>query len=95
MHNDLGSVARDRLENNLNSLDFPEHHKTEETAQDQTLKDRLMWLSAYERKCLNLTLQDLKVIGGELQVRLMILFIYVTDMFGQMYLEKDIASRMK
>jgi len=96
MYNDIGSVARDRVEENLNSLDFPEFHTARTIPlQDNVLKDLIYQLATFERKCLELALGNLRATSRELTLRFVNTFIDVTDMFGQIYVEKDIASRMK
>ena len=95
MYNDIGSMARDLLEKNLNSGDFPEFNIDHIPQPDTVVKDQIYQLASYERKCLKLAMDDLKSISREPTLRFMNTFINVTDMFGQIYVEKDIASRMK
>ena len=95
MCNDIGSLARDRQEANLNSLDFPELRPVQIQSQDVTAKDQLYRLASYERQCLDLTMGELNALSSASTTKFMETFISVTDMFGQIYMEKDIASRMK
>jgi len=99
MYNDYGSAKRDRAEMNVNSLDFPEFFDspgmgTEEEEANRR-KTELMYLAEYERECLNRALECL----GEMVEREILdkvwLFVNVTDLFGQIYVARDIASRMK
>lgn len=95
MYNDLGSVARDRQEKNLNSLDFCEFHGSSDIRSDHELKDELYQLAAYERQCVGMTMTELRAVSSEPKAQFVQAFINVTDLFGQIYVEKDIASRMK
>ena len=95
MYNDFGSLARDRLEQNLNSLNFTEFHGPNLRDSEEALKARLFSLAAYERKCLELTLHELETLTNERVMRFMRTFVNVTDLYGQIYVEKDIASRVK
>ena len=92
-YNDYGSVVRDREEGNLNSIDFAEFQGISES--DESKKKTLLSLAEYERECLNLAAQRLKSEISSDLMRKMQLFIDVTDLFGQIYVARDIASRMK
>ncbi|KAI5925012.1 Ent-kaurene synthase [Camillea tinctor] len=107
MYNDFGSVSRDAVENNLNSVNFPEFHhnsssmrsgtagKYENTTLSQA-KDELMGIAEYERQGLDMALAKLKEgIENEKLMKALGLFISVTDLFGHIYIQKDIATRMK
>ena len=95
MYNDYGSLRRDRLEGNLNSLHFPEFQEAPSLEDDEVLKRRLFQLASYERKSLDLAVGELGLISHERVMRFIRMFVDVTDMYGQIYIEKDIASRMK
>ena len=95
MYNDFGSLARDRLEQNLNSLNFPDFHEANKLDSEDVLKASLFDLAAYERKCLEMTLNELETLTDERVMRFMRTFVNVTDLYGQIYVEKDIASRVK
>ncbi len=94
MYNDYGSVARDRLERNLNGVNFPEFHDSA-SHEGKDEREQLFDIAAYERSCLELTLKELSQVTGELNMKVVEVFCDVTDMFGQIYVKKDIASRMK
>jgi hypothetical protein len=103
-YNDYGSVARDRAEANLNSLDFSEFCDDERAATTNGIKtgttsddkkDELFWLAEYERSCMEKARMELQKEISPSLARSLKLFINVTDMFGQIYVLKDIASRMK
>lgn len=103
MYNDYGSVARDAAENNLNSVNFPEY----DTSGDIEDKKRALFeLAEYERSCLNDAKARLaewshprvdKSTTGAPKARLMDIwqmFCDVTDLYGQIYVVRDIASRL-
>ena len=119
-YNDYGSVARDRAENNLNSVNFPEfcargdgasvntdggssESRAVEASDDddrvstdeETKKSELMWLAEYERECLELALGRLRVEVPETVMNAVELFVRVTDLYGQIYVARDISSRIK
>ena len=100
MYNDYGSVSRDEAENNLNSINFPEY---ESYTSPDSKKTALFQLAEYERSCLNVARERLgaetrspsdaaKVKGR--QMELWDMFCDVTDLYGQIYVVRDIASRM-
>lgn len=118
MYNDYGSIARDRVECNLNSLDFAEFAsdndaktsgKTgtqEEIVEEhcdaslmQAKKKTLYELAQYERSWLSDVMRRLRdeMQGSQKRRQLDIwnMFCDVTDLYGQIYVVKDIASRMK
>ena len=106
-YNDYGSSARDIAEQNLNSLNFPEFHAQNDnemqqisnggSALDRALiaKDDLTKLAGYERDCLELALKHLRDVSKRRDLHALDLFIRVTDLYGQIYVARDIASRMK
>ena len=111
-YNDYGSMARDRAEENLNSVNFPEFgtdtmadrgdesralDATEDrkTADENERKEQLMWLAQYERECLEVALGKLRGEVSEAVMNAVDLFVRVTDLYGQIYVARDIASRMK
>lgn len=123
MYNDAGSIARDAIENNLNSVDFPEFadHTCDNpttgiatpgswspVAGDSSLegkKKELLKLAEYERACLDEAERRLK---EEVQASAprrcglkeawwspWAVLRDVTDLHGQIYVVRDIASRMR
>lgn len=106
MYNDYGSVARDKDEGNLNSIDFSEFQhspitevseKTEKEL-EHILKTELLWLAEYERRGLDMAFMQLEEDLGSTHGRLvdsLKLFIHVTDLYGQIYVQKDIATRVE
>lgn len=116
MYNDLGSVARDVAEGNLNSIDFPEFASNTSVLQlsgefgpsvDTDMarkKDELFKLAEFERVCLGeaqkhleqemLSLRASKT-ASEARLAVWKVFRDVTDLHGQIYVVRDIASRIK
>ncbi|KAL9072527.1 MAG: hypothetical protein Q9161_003539 [Pseudevernia consocians] len=70
-------------------LSFPEFHLAQSPEEDEVLKERLMSLAAFERKHLGLTIGELE---HESQESIM---SNVVDLHGQIYVAKDIGSRVK
>ncbi|RYO74496.1 hypothetical protein DL764_010812 [Monosporascus ibericus] len=105
MYNDYGSVARDKDEGNLNSIDFPEFQQdpvgpTSDKAGkefEQMRKAELLWLAEYERRGLDMAVLQLEEELGstcEQLVAYLKLFIRVTDLYGQIYVQKDLTTRL-
>lgn len=97
MYNDWASIARDRKEQNLNSINFPEFHKglSATTIEETVLKERLFRLCNYERKCLDLSMAELKKVCSEDKAKQIQVFCDVTDLYGQMYMVKDMTPAVK
>lgn len=107
MYNDYGSIVRDAAEGNVNSINFPEYHQPISGGSvtiDQQ-KRALFDLAQYERACLDdalRRLQDIPRSTGDLavdgvkdrQMAIWKMFCDVTDLYGQIYVVRDIASRM-
>ena len=98
-YNDYGSVARDRAEENVNSVNFAEFHEGEQPGTGGKagggIKEALFRIAEYERECLGLTRGRLeKLVPGKLG-EMLGLFVDVTDLYGQIYVARDIASRMR
>ncbi|KAE8408331.1 terpene synthase family protein [Aspergillus pseudonomiae] len=115
-YNDYGSIARDRAEGNLNSVNFPEFW--EQTGDERkkgygggeddckrqptqrsldAVKSDLMWLAEYERACCLGALERLVAETGlpARTARIVRTFVDVTDLYGQIYVARDIASRAR
>jgi hypothetical protein len=101
IYNDCGSVRRDMDEDNLNSVNFPEFHASEVQRDGKWLertKSDLLWIADYERKGLWEAFEQLE---REFQGRetytanALKLFINVTDLYGQIYILKDIGIHTK
>ena len=94
MYNDHGSLVRDRQEGNLNSIDFPDFGSRESRGSDHDLKDKLFRLATYERKSLELGQSALEKVTDPMMMRTVRTFCDVTDMYGQMYVLKDLTSKL-
>ena len=101
MYNDLGSWVRDRDEGNLNSIHFAEFGN--EDVDDLRKKAELFHLAQYERECWNHGLTQLDVAMREKKkpekamlasrrMRIVRYFCDVTDIYGQIYVLRDISS---
>lgn len=97
MYNDYGSIARDKAECNLNSVDFLEFTNDSE-ADLGTRKKTLYELAQYERSWLRYTMKrlgdEMADIGRRREMEVWTMFCDVTDLYGQIYVVKDVASRM-
>ncbi|KHN93735.1 terpene synthase family protein [Metarhizium album ARSEF 1941] len=97
MYNDYGSVARDEAECNLNSVDFPEF-ANDSGADLESRKKTLYELAQYERDWFEDAMSrlgtEMRHVGRSRQLEVWSMFCDVTDLYGQIYVVKDIASRM-
>lgn len=107
-YNDASSIMRDRLERNLNSINFPEFSDEKTAAEadekgagkgidarERWLKDELLWVAEYERKCY---VQALGLLEREVEPKIiegLKVIIDVTDLYGQLYLARDITTRVR
>ena len=95
-YNDYGSVARDRAEENVNSVNFAEFHEGDPGRDEEAgIKEALFRIAEYERECLNLTKGRLEKLVPKKVRDVLGLFVDVTDLYGQIYVARDIASRMR
>ncbi|KAK4203387.1 hypothetical protein QBC40DRAFT_304347 [Triangularia verruculosa] len=93
--NDYGSVARDKQEGNLNSINFLTREGSPEDA-----KEELLYIAEYEKECLNLTLAKLKAEmvsqdgrRGQEKGRTLQMFVDTVELYGQIYCARDISNR--
>ncbi|RYP09462.1 hypothetical protein DL764_001287 [Monosporascus ibericus] len=98
MYNDFGSLGRDTDECSLNSVNFPEFfHVVERTAAPIThsnAKTELMWIAEYERRGLETAMELLEhELGSNEVVGALRLFIDLTDLYGQIYVLRDVGTR--
>ena len=106
LYNDFGSIARDRAERTINSINFPEFSTGEETkattaSHDEELKrgKKLLALAEYERENANCILEKLSVsleAGGDkdrAKAKGLQLFAKVTALYADMYVAKDLSNR--
>ena len=98
-YNNAGSVAHDWAEGNLNSMDFAEFHDEnghgDGRGDEEGRKRVLMGIAAYERECLELAWRHLKTEVKVGTMEVLRIFVDVTDLYGKIYLARDIARRMK
>ncbi|KAI0874258.1 hypothetical protein GGS24DRAFT_516816 [Hypoxylon argillaceum] len=107
MYNDYGSLQRGIREWNLNSINFPEfaplflpRDGTAHVADDNgssRAKAELLCLAGYERRGVEMALdvpwKELKDGKGRYVVGGLRFFINITDLFGQIYVLKDVGLR--
>ena len=96
MYNDWASVARDRAEDNLNSINFLEFNENS----DNTARQELYSLAEWTRRCATDTLEALKNAMQEAKVNTAIIdgltsFSETTILYAEMYVVKDLTSRAK
>lgn len=91
MYNDYGSLQRDAEEGNVNSTNFEEFESTQGQSEKKTV---LMAIAEFERKGVDIAWGALEdEIKDPGMVEKLKVFLNVTDMFGQIYVAKDISSR--
>ena len=117
LYNDFGSAGRDRIEANVNSINFPEFHTNLDhfnldrnveriLSQEKTLKDDLLELALYERKCADLASERLLVeLEGkndrsagrseQKKAKAVRLFVGVTKLYADLYVARDLSNRIK
>ncbi len=106
MYNDYGSIARDREESNLNSLNFPEFFFKEGEDGDgersfEKAKKTLLESAVHERQRANQEMQELCEIlekegmeGKDISRRLRV-YMGACEHFSDMYLTKDVTNSVK
>lgn len=98
-YNDLGSVVRDQEERNLNSVNFPEFDagNVNKAGSKKSLIDGrkrdLLAVAEYERRCLDRVIGELEPSLDKGVMEKLKLFIQVTDLYGQIYVVRDIGIR--
>lgn len=94
LYNDVGSMSRDAAEGNVNCVTFA---AAAEGGDAETLKQRVLGLAEWERAGLERGMAELE--GMEetdaSAMKTLGVFVRVTDLFGQVYLLRDLASRKK
>jgi aphidicolan-16beta-ol synthase/syn-copalyl-diphosphate synthase len=93
-YNDFGSVARDRSEGNLNSVNFPEFYEASTTSEDAKLKADLFEIAEFERECLETSVRKLETKVSKRVMDVVKVFVYVTDLYGQIYVVRDLSNWM-
>lgn len=106
MYNDLGSVARDADEGNLNSTCFPEFFSRRDTttaggggpvaAPHGDAKAELLWIAEYERRGLMTAMESLgNELGPGRTMESLRFFVDLTDLYGQIYVLEDVGTRIQ
>lgn len=109
MYNDLGSWPRDRDEGNLSCLHFPELAGAEgdvlgsDSARKETLgrmaaAERTRWRDALEHLSTEMRAAAPDPAAERLagrRARLVSMFCDVTDLYGQIYVLRDVSTRIK
>ena len=100
-YNDYGSLARDATEWNLNSLNFAEFHEGQSGSRDEAaMKADLFAIAEFERESLDHAMRKL---DGELKgtekgawkMDALRVFVDTADLYGQLYVARDISPRVK
>lgn len=101
MYNDYGSITRDRLEANINRINFPEFHNNlvhDSEDKEQDLKANLLALAQYERQCADTIAEklvaELRTSSGDGvgKARGLTLFVGVTGLYADMYVATDLSD---
>ena len=86
----------------MNSVNFPEFEAeakdptTDDDADTESrLKEDLHWIAEYERECLGMIVRRMGEQLGQSRIETLKVFIDVTDLYGQIYVARDIASRIE
>lgn len=106
MYNDYGSIARDREESNLNSLNFPEFFFKEGADGDgergfEKAKKTLLESAVYERQRATQEMEELcemlerEGIEGKDISRCLRVYMGACEQFSDMYLTKDVTNSVK
>ncbi|KAI0535656.1 hypothetical protein GGR58DRAFT_478295 [Xylaria digitata] len=108
MYNDHGSAVRDHDEANVNSVDFPEFGPRAIESGSSAMarkKEALFEVAQYERSCIEEAFRRLEGHAAgkrsadararkARQMEIWRMFYNVTDLFGQIYVLRDIGSRL-
>ena len=93
MENDAPSLKRDRIERNLNSLDFPEFFDGKDDDSVHA-KEQIARIISYEKRRCDMALQELESLVGESDRTLEVLkfYYFLTDVCGEVYALRDISA---
>lgn len=94
--NDYGSLARDRAEANLQSADFSDLYLggvNTDGHKDAHAKKMLLDVAAYERSCVENAMTELGKYVEQGVMDAVRVFIEVTDLYGQIYIVRDLTAR--
>jgi len=99
MENDRASVRRDRIEGNLNSLDFPEFWRWTDRDDIKAGIGQLTRIIEYEKKCCKLGFEALGALKKgnrkNLQIEALQFYYFLVDIYNDVYTLKDISSERK
>lgn len=110
IHNDYGSIARDREERNINGVHYPEFRQTSATGKTSldAKKQALLFLGSHEHECLSRELHKLEDLlrdssmreheTGKESCRVIAHYRYFCDvasLYNQIYVQKDLSSRIR
>ncbi|EUC27264.1 hypothetical protein COCCADRAFT_10099 [Bipolaris zeicola 26-R-13] len=105
MHNDIGSIPRDSSELNVNCIHFPEFHSMA-TNDPAAKKQALTTMAEYEKSCYEYSLRllekevlraypdDQEAAFSRSKLRIVQLFGNVTCLYDQLYVLKDLSSKI-
>ncbi|KAK4174302.1 hypothetical protein QBC36DRAFT_43293 [Triangularia setosa] len=93
VYNDLGSLERDKQEDNTNCVNFPEFEGCDTK---EKIKKEMMGIAGFERRMLESASRELEGENvGERVMRGLGVFISAADVYGEMYLVRDMTPRVK
>lgn len=99
--NNVNSVDFSEFQHRTNSNELPEDKTDEERRkrmgqEEDKKKADLFWLANHERECLEQAFAKLEESGIKSRTKDMLrLFIRVTDLYGQIYVARDLTGRVK
>ena len=100
MYNDLGSIARDRAEGNVNCADFAELNDRQAPGDEKIVKARLEELAQYERDAaVWVGTRLVSALSGERKDRgrkadAVRLFLGVAELYADFYVVRDLSNRL-
>ncbi|KAI8948370.1 hypothetical protein F4801DRAFT_557080 [Xylaria longipes] len=89
LYNDYGSIARDRDEDNLNSINFPEFQGN---IDERDIKENLKIIAEYERRCLYVSIAELRPLVTKNLFAALTVFCETAEIYNQMYVLKDFTA---
>lgn len=100
IYNDYGSIHRDRTEKNLNATFFPEFEAKAKGKSVEELKKELARISRYERKCLQVSFDEMlrvstETLGlqrGRRLYEVVRLFYNASEIYTEIYEQRDIST---
>lgn len=102
LYNDCGSMTRDLIEGNLNCVNFPDVLAGFQQTSLDALKHELLLMAVHERECSEITLDNLTRLMSDRKKakaqrigapeKALVLFTKVSQLYGDIYLAKDISN---